>query len=161
MPRDIVTKWKLQDSFTNVVKGIDTSLDGFSGKAEKSLARVAQSFLKVRTAVTGAVAAFGLERLVTQTAAADVELVKISRRLAFTVEELSILRFAAGQTGTSLDAITEGLRDAQQRLEDFAVTGGGEARDLFGLIPELEEAARSGSKFADIIDGLRRREPPY
>lgn len=64
-------------------------------------------------------------------AAADQldEVAKAAKRLGIDGQQLSVLRYAAGQAGIDFNTLAEGAADAQKRLAQFAMTGGGKAAD--------------------------------
>lgn len=94
--------------------------------------RVAGAVSAVAGAVTGATAV-----LIRQQAEQARQLEKMSTVAGVTVEQMQALSYASNQYGISGEKMSDILKDVQDKLGDFAATGGGEFKDFFENIAPL------------------------
>ena len=103
-----------------------------AAKVDLRLGKMLRAVTGLKTVLAGLAAAAGLAVFVQQLNAAAREidtLAKNAKRLGVTVEEFQGLAFAADQSGSSMEAVTTGVRTALRNLVDFKERGIGPARD--------------------------------
>jgi hypothetical protein len=90
------------------------------------------------------------------------ELAKASTRTGIAVEELSRLKYAADQSGTSLEGLEKGLKKMSQNLV-AAATGGKEMSDTFkelGLNAEEMTKLKPDEQFVTIAEAISKVQNP-
>ena len=104
------------------------------GGTASALGGIASKILSVQSIVTGAVAAVGVGKLAGafNQAAEEVDnLGKKAQVLGVSIEDLSVLRFAAGESGVEFETLTKMIGKSAKNLAEFAATGSGPGADAF------------------------------
>ena len=123
---------KLRDNFTPATKKVVSSIQAFGKKAALVFDRVRKAVFSLKSLLVGIGAALvvrGLARTVSSVAARGDELAKMSRRSGLSVELLSRLKFAAEQSGSTLETVADAVKTLQENIGDFRATGGGPVGD--------------------------------
>ena len=110
------------DRVSNPVKGMRSSVTGFSKAAQSSLGGVSRGFQTLRRVAGLAAAAVttgAIARAVNDFAKAGDEIAKTSRQLGLGVEALQELRFAADRQGVSTETLNTGFERMNVNLAAF------------------------------------------
>jgi hypothetical protein len=110
-------------------------------------------------AVVGGVAA----ALVTNFALVGDEVAKTSKKIGVTTGELQRMRFAAGRSGASSEALSVAIKTLNRQMLDVAKTGKGPLADglqEIGLRAEHLNGLDTEQRFSMIADALRKVDDP-
>lgn len=145
-------------------KWVGTTTKGVGGV----LAGATKSVISMRTAIIGAVAAMGTAKafsIITETAEHVDKIGKAALRLGMSVEELSALDYAAGQSGIEFENLAQAAGKAAKNVAEMVANGTTVAKvgrmnvnltDTFGrvrgiaqLLPDLAAGIQSASSEAE------------
>lgn len=154
--------------FTAAMKGAAAQAETFGRKFVSLRGNVAafggmlstavSKIVNLRTALVGAAAAFGAFKLVgTLDAAAEKidQIGKASKRLGMSVEQLSALRFAAGESGIEFENLAKMASKAGKSVAELVAQGAGDTK-LGRLTVRLTDAAGQVRNIADLLPDLAR-----
>lgn len=178
--RVLSIKMQIVDGITTVGRRITSVFNTLRLIGVKSFNALLAPLRMVRQAIThllsptgllhtalGILAARGMVRFVQGTAEVGDEVEKLGQRLGLTSHELSVLRFASGQTGSSMSAAANGFKQFSRQVEE-ASRGLGTARDDFRrlgiamtdsegrLRPTMEVFQDVAEIFANMPDGAAK-----
>lgn len=120
--------------FGAVASKIGTFATKALGGTASAIGGIASKILSVQSLITGAVAAVGVTRLAGafNEAAEEVDnLGKKAQVLGVSIEDLSALRFAAGESGVDFETLSKMIGKSAKNLAEFAATGQGAGADAF------------------------------
>lgn len=102
-------------------------------RAEKRMRQLEDNFKKagIAMASAGAVAATGLAAIVTATVNNANEIAKFSKLANASTTEFQRMAAAASTVGISQEKLADILKDVNDKVGDFLVTGGGPMKDFF------------------------------
>ena len=128
---------------------------------DKQGEKTAATFNYLKAAVAGFIAAVsvrGLFHLVKDTAEYADELGDLSKRIGVTSEFLSVLKHAAEQSGTSIEAFGTGIKFLEKQLNEFVVSGDEAIGQVIAVLgPEFEAAVKAGKPVESLILQLSKR----
>jgi TP901 family phage tail tape measure protein len=133
-------------------------------RVQKEIGKIGQSVASAGTKMMGIGAAVTAPILASAQAFANVgsALNDMSQRTGVAAEALSVLKFAAEQTGTDMGAVETAVKKMQKAI--FAASGGSkEAADalaMVGLSAEDLQGLSADQQMAKIADGLMAIEDP-
>jgi hypothetical protein len=110
-------------------------------------------------AVVGGVAA----AMVTNFASVGDEIAKTSKKVGVTTDQLQRMRFAAGRSGASSEALSVAVKTLNRQMLDVAKTGKGPLADglqEIGLRAEHLNGLDTEQRFSMIADALRKVDDP-
>lgn len=148
---------------------VRVALDGVTS-VQQGLARLGQTFqdalgskgLLVASAL--AVAATGFVKLVQEAAKTGEELLRVSKMTGVSVEQLSLLKFAAEQSETSLAGVATGFRFLAKQMTEANKPGSETAAVFKALGVETTDTAGRGRDLLqvmlDVADRFKRMEDP-
>lgn len=138
---------KMRDQASGQLGQVNSRL----GKFRQNLSQLKGPALAVGTAIAGSVASFGQ---------LGDQLQKMSIRTGFSVQALSELRFAADQSGASLDALGPSIRRMQRVIAqgDEASTKWKASLDAIGVSLENLQGLSPEEQFLAIADGFSQIE---
>jgi len=125
------------ERFGLTARKIGSIATGAIAKMGGAFGSIAKAALSVQGIVTGLIAIIGGARLVGAfDAAADAvdNLGKKSRIVGLSIEQMSVLRLAAGESGVEFETLTKLVGKATKNIGTFAMTGGGPAADAIGRL---------------------------
>ncbi len=151
---------RLRDQTRAGTRSLNRNLKGV-GAQTQAIGRFSRlSGVALAGMATGALA--GLGRLITTSLKTSDELQKLSQTTGISTEGLSRLRFAAEQSGTSLDVVVKAQRRLAANSVDAAM-GIGDARVAFeelGINAKELAALEPEQQFAVLADAIRSVENP-
>ena len=109
------------------------SVRGGTRSMSREFDRMGRGLRSMRNLVLGLVGVGGFGALVNEVTKTADEIGKLSESTGIATERLSTLRFAAGQSGTSLDSVANSIRRIATRMER-ARDGTGSAAETFDLL---------------------------
>lgn len=125
---------------------------------QTGVSKVTAAVVNLKTVMTGAILAFGAFRFVSSLdAAADTvdKIGKASKRLGVTVEQLSALRFAAGESGIEFEKLATMASKAAKGVAEIVADGNTTAK-VGRLTVKLTDAAGQVRNIADLLPDLAR-----
>ena len=141
-----------------------TRLKGIAGTSFSAIGRAVKT---VGVALAGLVtsaglAGFALLRVIKGSADRADELRDVAQSLGITVEELSVLRFAATQAGSDFEEVQNGLRRLSVQITE-AAEGSAEANDIFkrlgvSVSDTAGNVRPTSAIFADVADAFGRMQ---
>lgn len=140
--------------FAKSFVGIGNNFKAFGGVVSRTISTV----VNLKTALTGAAVAFGAFRIASSLdAAADTvdKLGKVSKRLGVTVEQLSALRFAAGESGIEFEKLATMASKAAKGVAEIVADGNTTVK-VGRLTVKLTDAAGQVRNIADLLPDLAR-----
>jgi len=141
------------DQFSSTFKKAETTIKGFGNRLKKPFGELGASIFNLRNAVAAFGTAIGARfaaRLVTSIADSADQIGKLSERVGVSTEQLSILRFAAEQTGSDFNTLATAIRTATQRIGEFAGTGKGQAAQVLQSLG-IAEAVKDGEQLEALL----------
>ena len=82
----------------------------------------------------------------------------LSIQIGGTVKDIQELKFAAGQSGTSIEALAQGITIATANLEEFQLTGKGPGSGIIkALGTDFVDAAKEATSFIDLLPILNQK----
>lgn len=149
---------KLRDKFTTGTKRVLSGLQRFGRRARAVFARVGRAVISLRglmLGLGGALVVRALFRVVTSVADLGDRLGKLSTSTGLTVELLSKLKFAAEQSGSSLESFAKGVSLLQQNIGMFLTRPTGEVADAINVLSDdFRELIQSGADTETILVAL-------
>lgn len=124
------------------LKDAESSLGKFTGMARGA----AKDIAKISVAASAA-AAGGLAAMYTATSRGAKEIANLSAIANVSVESMQRMGYAAGSVDISMEKLADILKDTNDKIGDFAATGGGPMADFFDEI---------GPKVGLTIDNFKR-----
>lgn len=144
MTRDIRVTFTGKDDLTPVAR-----------RAAGALSDMQSAVGKLQTvfgALTGGAAVMVLRNLVTHSIEAQAQIANLSERLGVSVREMSALRFMAGQSDTSIEALATGMKKLSVNAAQ-AASGSGEMSASFASIGVTVKNADGSLRAIDDILG--------
>jgi hypothetical protein len=141
------------DQFSSTFKKAETTIKGFGNRLKKPFGELGASIFNLRNAVAAFGTAIGARfaaRIVTSIADSADQIGKLSERVGVSTEQLSILRFAAEQTGSDFNTLATAIRTATQRIGEFAGTGKGQAAQALQSLG-IAEAVKDGEQLEELL----------
>jgi hypothetical protein len=136
--------------------GLSSAFGGLVGKLKSAF----DSIFSLKSALIGLTAALGVRQIfsfVTGVADLGDKLLKTSQEVGLSVEFLSKLRFAAEQSGTSLEELSQAFVILQDGLAQFRSTGQGPAAGAIARLgDDFEDAVLSGEDLEPLLLRLVR-----
>ncbi len=153
---------KLQAKLDKTERDYQRKIAAMERKQTSAINRMSRGWKSLGVAIAGAVSAGALANFAKATVETNAHLYDLSVRLGISTEALSQLRFAAEQTGVSVNVMEMGLQRMTRRLGEVSATGTGEAKkaldllgisikDLQGLAPD-QQFKRLADAFAGVSD---------
>ena len=102
-----------------------------ANKSLKGIERDARQTAQVLGAAFAATTLTALKSWVTQAGDAANEITNLSRVAGLSAKDFQTMSYAAGTVGISQEKLADQLKDVQDRIGDFATTGGGPLKDFF------------------------------
>ncbi|MFA3010980.1 phage tail tape measure protein [Acinetobacter pittii] len=102
------------------------------------------------------VAVAGLSAMAIETAKANVELARFAAISNTSIESFQGLGYAAQSYGVTQEQLADMLKDFNEKIGDFASTGGGEAADFFEKIAVKTEGGAAGAK--KLVDEMSKMD---
>lgn len=102
------------------------------------------------------VAVAGLSAMAIETAKANVELARFAAISNTSIESFQGLGYAAQSYGVTQEQLSDMLKDFNEKIGDFASTGGGEAADFFEKIAVKTEGGAAGAK--KLVDEMSKMD---
>lgn len=129
----------LTGKFDRDFKGATTTLDKFGAAATKigkmaggAFSKISGAVFSLKTAFVGAAAALGVAHIAgsfNEAAEAVDQLGKKAKVVGLSVEQMSVFRLAAKESGVEFETLTKLVGKAAKNISTFAVTGAGPAAD--------------------------------
>jgi len=154
--------------FETELRKVGTSVDRHARAQERSFKSAADGIerhiARMGAALGGALSVGLFVRMIDGAIEAQDEMGKLAEKVGVPVEQLSALKFAAGQSGLELEGLGDGLRKLNVNLAETQA-GTGEAREAFralGINVEQSRGVLKGTdqvllelaeKFAEMEDG--------
>jgi len=141
------------DQFSSTFKKAESTIKGFGNRLKKPFGELGASIFNLRNAVAAFGTVIGVRfaaRLVTGIADSADQIGKLSERVGVSTEQLSILRFAAEQTGSDFNTLATAIRTATQRIGEFAGTGKGQAAQALQALG-IAEAVKDGEQLEELL----------
>lgn len=131
---------KTEEGAKKAKKGLD-QLRAMAGRVRKALKKAQKAGAALGKGISAiggvgkvafaavAVAAAGLGKVLLDTTAKLDRIGKESKKFGLSTDEFQLLEFAAGQSGTTIEAVGKGLKDFRKRLEETRARGTGPVKD--------------------------------
>lgn len=171
----------LERGFRRAVQSGDQHLGSLEKRAERASQRLSSSMNAAAEKVTGSIKSIGaafaggllggfaigslseVPRVITDVAKSLAELKGEAARAGIGVEAFQALEYAAKQSGVSIDALTDGLKEMQLRADEFILTGKGSGEEAFKRLGYGADDLKAKLKdpvalFDQIIGRLRKFE---
>ncbi|WP_346839826.1 hypothetical protein [Microbulbifer sp. SAOS-129_SWC] len=121
-------------AFAREVKTASTASDDFSRSmrtASTSTGKFVGTLGRLSPAIVSVAGPAGLGVLAASSIAAEREMGNLSRAFGVSVQAMKEWQYAGNVVGVQGDKVADIMKDASEKIGEFARTGGGEAADLF------------------------------